>query len=332
MDRIRFGAIDIGSNAIRLLIMSVSPERGNESFNKELMLRVPIRLGLESFESGKISEKKKKNLIKVMKAFKHLLSVFEVDEYRACATAAMREAKNRKEITKCIKEETGLKIEVIDGQEEAIIIYDSHFLYNLNDQQNYLFVDVGGGSTEISLISNGELIQSTSYQIGTVRSLLNKVEDSEHDRLHSDMELLKSMYEIKNIIASGGNIIKLNTLANIRKDRNLNINNLETINNKLKELSVEERIETYKLKADRADVITIAGDIYLDVAKSINAKSFIVPRTGLIDGIIHLQFEKWKSKKNKKDSKKSNIDQQIEDDNTQEMSSENTSPEIENNL
>lgn len=235
-----------------------------------------------------------------MKAFRHLMKVYDVINYRACATAAMRESKNAKEVVKLIKEETDLKIEIIDGQEEALIIHDSHFLYNLNDQHNYLFVDVGGGSTEVSLISNGELVQSFSYKIGTVRMLLNKVNNEEYERLRVDLQNLKQEYQVSDIIGSGGNIIKLNTLSQVRKGRKLSLSVLEDLNNKLKSLSVEERIELYQMKADRADVITFAADIYIEVAKTIGAKYYIVPKTGLIDGIIHLLFENWMSKKKNK--------------------------------
>lgn len=300
MNSIKFAAIDIGSNAVRLLIMSISPEDTTETFTKELMIRVPLRLGQESFMSGKIDDKKAKQLVRLMKAFKHLLKVYDVTDYRVCATAAMREAKNAKEIVKEIKNETDLKIEVIDGHEEALIIYESHFYYNLNENQNYVFVDVGGGSTEISLIANGELIESKSYNIGTVRLLNNKVKDEEYDKMHADLSDLKEQYVITDIIGSGGNIIKLNALAKLRKDRKLSVTALENLNETLKQHSVDELMEIYKLKADRADIITYAAEIYLDVAKSVGAKSFIVPKIGLIDGIVHLLYAKWRSKKKNK--------------------------------
>ena len=297
MTSIKFAAIDIGSNAVRLLIMSISPEDATETFTKELMIRVPLRLGQESFMSGKIADKKAKQLIRLMKAFKHLLKVYDVTDYRVCATAAMREAKNAKEIVKEIKNETDLKIEIIDGNEEALIIYESHFYYNLNDNQNYVFVDVGGGSTEISLIENGELIESKSYNIGTVRLLNNKVKDEEYDKMRTDLSELKEQYVITDIIGSGGNIIKLNALAKLRKDRKLSVTALENLNETLKQHSVDELMEIYKLKSDRADIITYAADIYLDVAKSIGARNFIVPKIGLIDGIVHLLYANWRSKK-----------------------------------
>ncbi|MBV5281673.1 MAG: Ppx/GppA family phosphatase [Paludibacter sp.] len=313
MNSIKFAAIDIGSNAVRLLIMSISPEDITETFSKELMIRVPLRLGQESFMSGKIDDKKAKQLVRLMKAFKHLLKVYDVTDYRVCATAAMREAKNAKEIVKEIKNETDLKIEVIDGHEEALIIYESHFYYNLNENQNYIFVDVGGGSTEISLIANGELMESNSYNIGTVRLLNNKVKSDEYDKMHTDLAELKEQYVITDIIGSGGNIIKLNALAKLRKDRKLSVTVLETLNETLKQHSVDELIEIYKLKPDRADVITHAADIYLDVAKSVGAKSFIVPKIGLIDGIVHLLYAKWRSKKKNKINDMATEDTPVDD-------------------
>ncbi len=299
MERIKFAAIDIGSNAVRLLIMSISLD-GEEVFNKELMIRVPLRLGQQAFVDGKINDEKRKQLIRTMKAFRHLMKVFEVESFRACATAAMREAKNSKEIVKEIAKETEINIDIIDGHEEALMIYESHFLYNLNDQHNYAFIDVGGGSTEVSVISNGALVFSNSYKIGTVRLLFDKVEDEEYVKLHNDMVELKEQYLINDVIASGGNIIKLNTLAKTPKGRKLSITALNKINEQLKALNVDERIKTYGLKQDRADVITNAGDVYLNVAQLLDAKGFIVPKIGLIDGLIHLQYTKWKSKKRNK--------------------------------
>ncbi len=296
MNNLQFAAIDIGSNAVRLLIMGINPESAEASFDKTLMIRVPLRLGQEAFVDGKINDSKAKNLIRLMKAFKHLLKVYDVTDYRVCATAAMREAKNAKELVKEIKKETDLKVEIIDGHEEAMIIYESHFYYNLNEHQNYVFADVGGGSTEISLLVNGELVQSKSYKIGTIRLLNDKVESVEYDNLHRDLQELKEQYQINDIIASGGNIIKLNALAKTRSGRKFPLQALETITDELKQYNVEELIEKYKLKPDRADVIIPAAHTYIDVAKSVGAKSFIVPKIGLIDGIIHLLYVKWKEK------------------------------------
>jgi len=294
MSSIQFAAIDIGSNAVRLLIKSIEPGDSTETFTKVLMVRVPLRLGQESFVTGKISNEKAKQLVRLMKAFKQLIKIYDITDYRACATAAMRDAKNAKELVKEISKETNIKIEIISGQEEAAIIYESHFADSLNKDLNYIYVDVGGGSTEISVITKGELIESKSYDIGTVRLLNNKVKSEEYERLNTDLSELKVLYKFNDIIGSGGNIIKLNTLAKVRKNNKLSILKLEELNTKLKALTVDERRATFKLKPDRADVITLAADIYTEVAKSVGAGSIIVPTIGLSDGIIHILYMKWK--------------------------------------
>ena len=296
MSSIQFAAIDIGSNAVRLLIKSIEPGDSTETFTKVLMVRVPLRLGQESFVTGKISNDKAKQLVRLMKAFKQLIKIYDITDYRACATAAMRDAKNAKELVKEISKETNIKIEIISGQEEAAIIYESHFADSLNKELNYIYVDVGGGSTEISVITKGELIESKSYDIGTVRLLNNKVKNEEYERLNTDLSELKVLYKFNDIIGSGGNIIKLNTLAKVRKNNKLSIVKLEELNTKLKALTVDERKATFKLKPDRADVITLAADIYTDVAKGVGAGSIIVPTIGLSDGIIHMLYMKWKDK------------------------------------
>jgi len=296
MNSINFAAIDIGSNAIRLLIKSIVPGDPSDSFTKVLMVRVPLRLGQESFLTGKINGEKEKQLIRLMKAFKHLMKVYNITDYRACATAAMREAKNSTALVREIRKETDIKVEVINGQEEASIIYESHFGDNLNKDQNYIFVDVGGGSTEISLMVNGELSESKSYDIGTVRLLNDKVKNVEYERLNYDLAGIKEQYKINDIIGSGGNIIKLNSLAKTRKNNKLSLQKLEELNDTLKQFSVDELITNYKMKPDRADVITFAGDIYIAVAKGVGAAHIIVPTIGLADGIVHMLYVKWKEK------------------------------------
>jgi exopolyphosphatase/guanosine-5'-triphosphate,3'-diphosphate pyrophosphatase len=296
MNSIQFAAIDIGSNAVRLLIKSVVPSDSAEAFTKVLMVRVPLRLGQESFVSGKISDEKAKQLLRLMKAFKQLIKIYDITDYRACATAAMRDAKNAKELVKEIRKETDIKIEVIAGQEEASIIYESHFADSLNKDLNYIYVDVGGGSTEISVITKGELLESKSYDIGTVRLLNNKVQTEEYDKLTADLSELKVLYKFNDIIGSGGNIIKLNSLAKVRKNNKLSVVKLDELNTQLKALTVDERITNYKLKPDRADVITLAADIYTEVAKGVGAAHIIVPTIGLADGIIQMLYVKWKDK------------------------------------
>ena len=303
MNSIHFAAIDIGSNAVRLLIKSVVPGDPSDSFAKVMMVRVPLRLGQESFVSGKISKDKAKQLVRLMTAFKQLMKIYDVTDYRACATAAMREAKNSKDLIKDIREETNIKVEIINGQEEAAIIYESHFADSLNIELNYIYVDVGGGSTEISLMVNGELSESKSYDIGTVRLLNNKVNSDEYIKLNNDLAELKEIYKINDIIGSGGNIIKLNSLAKVRKNNKLSLQNLELLNETLKKYTVDELITNYKMKPDRADVITLAADIYITVAKGVGASHIIVPTIGLTDGIIHMLYGKWKAKNKAKEPK-----------------------------
>jgi len=296
MKSINFAAIDIGSNAVRLLIKSIVPGDPSDTFTKVLMVRVPLRLGQEAFVTGKISADKEKQLIRLMKAFKHLIKIYGIADYRACATAAMREAKNSNALVKEIRKETDLKIEVINGQEEASIIYESHFADHLNKDLNYIYVDVGGGSTELSVMVNGDLFESKSYDIGTVRMLNDKVKDVEYDRLNYDLAELKEVYKVTDIIGSGGNILKLNTLAKVRKNNKLSVQKLEELNDTLKQFTMDELITNYKMKPDRADVITHAGDIYITVAKGVGASHIIVPTIGLADGIIHMLYVKWKEK------------------------------------
>jgi exopolyphosphatase / guanosine-5'-triphosphate,3'-diphosphate pyrophosphatase len=296
MKSINFAAIDIGSNAVRLLIKSIVPGDPSDTFTKVLMVRVPLRLGQEAFVTGKISADKEKQLIRLMKAFKHLIKIYGIEDYRACATAAMREAKNSNALVKEIKKETDLKIEIINGQEEASIIYESHFADHLNKDLNYIYMDVGGGSTELSLMVNGEYFESKSYDIGTVRLLNDMVKPVEFERLNYDLAELKEQYKINDIIGSGGNILKLNTLAKVRKNNKLSVQKLEELNNTLKQFTMDELITNYKMKPDRADVITFAGDIYLAVAKGVGASHIIVPTIGLADGIIHMLYVKWKEK------------------------------------
>jgi len=296
MKSINFAAIDIGSNAVRLLIKSIVPGDPSDTFTKVLMVRVPLRLGQEAFVTGKISTDKEKQLIRLMKAFKHLIKIYGITDYRACATAAMREAKNSNALVKEIRKETDLKIEIINGQEEASIIYESHFADHLNKDLNYIYMDVGGGSTELSLMVNGEYLESRSYDIGTVRLLNDMVKPVEFERLNYDLAELKEQYKINDIIGSGGNILKLNTLAKVRKNNKLSVQKLEELNDTLKQFTMDELITNYKMKPDRADVITFAGDIYLTVAKGVGASHIIVPTIGLADGIIHMLYVKWKEK------------------------------------
>ncbi len=283
-----YAAIDIGSNAVRLLIKEIKEEQGNAHFSKVLMLRVPLRLGFDVFDIGKISEKKEKNMIRLMKAFRHLMKIYDVKHCRACATSAMRDAKNGMDIIKQIEKKTGVHIDIIDGQEEAKIIYNNHVEHMEDQKGNYMYVDVGGGSTEINLLSEGQLVCSRSYNIGTVRMLNNAVKDSEWERLKNDLAELAKSYPQTNIIGSGGNINKLYRLADKKnkKKMTMQVSVLQELHTRLKALSLEERMEQFGMKPDRADVIIPAGEIFLTIASIIGASYIHVPVIGLSDGII----------------------------------------------
>lgn len=286
---VHYAAIDIGSNAVRLLIKQVEEDtEGKTNFRKGMLLRVPLRLGFDVFAMGKISEEKEKNLMRLMKIFRHMMKIYDVEAFRACATSAMRDAQNGKDIIKRIKKKTGIEIEIIDGQEEAKTIYNNHNEYMEDRNGNYMYVDVGGGSTEINLLSQGTLVCSRSYNIGTVRILNQAVADAEWERLKNDMQELAASYEKTNIIGSGGNINKLYKLADKKDKRKqrITVDTLKKLHEELKALSVEERMEKYQLKPDRADVIVPAGDIFLNIAEWIHATHIYVPVIGLADGII----------------------------------------------
>ena len=283
-----YAAIDIGSNAVRLLIKHLDEDEPEVKFSKVLLLRVPMRLGFDVFAMGELSPKKQKNMIRLMKSFRHLMKIYDVADYRACATSAMRDAKNGMELIKRIRKETGINIEIIDGQEEAKMIYNNHIECMEDRNGNYMYVDVGGGSTEINLLSQGELVCSRSYNIGTVRILNNAVKETEWERLKKDMQELAISYPGTNIIGSGGNINKLYRLAEKKdkKKQRITVEVLHKLHESLNKLSVEERMEKYQLKPDRADVIVPAGNIFLTIADIIHATHIYVPVIGLADGII----------------------------------------------
>lgn len=283
-----FAAIDIGSNAVRLLIKQLKERDGQPVFAKVLLLRVPLRLGFDVFAGEKISEQKEKNMIRLMKSYAQLIKIYKVKHYRACATSAMRDALNGRDIIKAIRKKTGIDIEIIDGQEEAQMVYNNHIEYMEDRQGNYMYVDVGGGSTEINMLAQGELVCSRSYNIGTVRILSNAVKESEWERLKQDMAALAQSYPGTNIIGSGGNINKLYRLAEKKDKKQLRITvpTLRALHEDLKSLSVDERMEKYSLKADRADVIVPAGEIFLTIANIIGAEYIYVPVIGVADGII----------------------------------------------
>lgn len=291
-----YAAIDIGSNAVRLLIKKVQDNENlvNKRLSKVMLLRVPLRLGFDVFSLGEVSDTKALKLRRLMKAFRQLMKIYEVTDYRACATSAMRDAKNGKLVIKRILKDTGINIEVIDGQEEARMIYNNHVECLEDRTGNYIYVDVGGGSTEINLLTNGELVQSLSYDIGTVRMLSNAVKEESWERMKGDLNRLMVDYQNINIIGSGGNINKLYRLADKKDKKNLRlpVPSLQALYDALKPLVPEQRMEEFSLKADRADVIVPAAEIFLTIAGIVKAEYVHVPVIGLADGIIDSLYAK----------------------------------------
>ena len=295
MGKVNYAAIDIGSNAVRLLIKSIDREAVQEKkIKKVMMLRVPLRLGFDVFSIGELSEKKADKLRRLMKAFRQLMQIYDVDDYRACATSAMRDARNGRTIIKKIEKDTGIRIEIIDGQEEARMIYNNHIECMEDRLGNYMYVDVGGGSTEINLLTNGELVWSVSYNIGTVRMLSNAVKEGTWQQMEEELMKVTEGVAAINIIGSGGNINKLFRLAD-KKDKKLQrlpVSSLQTVYDVLKPLTPEERVEAFSLKQDRADVIVPAAEIFLKIAEVVHAEYIYVPVIGLSDGIIDNLYAK----------------------------------------
>ena len=295
MGKVNYAAIDIGSNAVRLLIKSIDREAVQEKkIKKVMMLRVPLRLGFDVFSIGELSEKKADKLRRLMKAFRQLMKIYDVDDYRACATSAMRDARNGRTIIKKIEKDTGIRIEIIDGQEEARMIYNNHIECMEDRLGNYRYVDVGGGSTEINLLTNGELVWSVSYNIGTVRMLSNAVKEGTWQQMEEELMKVTEGVAAINIIGSGGNINKLFRLAD-KKDKKLQrlpVSSLQTVYDVLKPLTPEERVEAFSLKQDRADVIVPAAEIFLKIAEVVHAEYIYVPVIGLSDGIIDNLYAK----------------------------------------
>lgn len=285
-----FAAIDIGSNAARLLIKEADSKsrRDKPVLKKLLLVRVPLRLGFDVFSKGRVSDKKAENLLRLMKAYRQLMRIYGVDRMRACATSAMRDAENGPALQKLIEKETGIKIEIITGEEEARIVVANHLERAGESTGNYLYVDVGGGSTEVNLLSEGKLLRTFSFNIGTVRILSDKVKPSEWERLNREIGELAGKYGPMTIIGSGGNINRIYRMT-ADKDpatQSIPVSALSRLYHLLAPLSVEQREEIYGLKPDRADVIVPAASIFLAVASLCGAERIIVPVIGVADGII----------------------------------------------
>ena len=283
----KYAAIDIGTNAARLLIGEVCSNNGFSYVKKISYTRFPLRLGEEVFEDGIISEKKAEKFIDTIKAFKLLAKVYEVKALRACATSAMREAKNGEQVRKKIKKATDVEIEVISGDEEAGLIFGTFFLLDFDKDVSFIVIDVGGGSTEVSVFENGERIAAKSFEIGTIRLLKNKVKPTIWKDIHQWIEQHVDLDSIHNIFATGGNINKVHKILGASYMEAISLKKVSKLRDTLEELSIEERIDKYQLKADRADVIVPAMNIYIYIMEELKCSQMIVPKIGLSDGMIY---------------------------------------------
>lgn len=291
---LRFASVDIGSNAIRLLLCNVYEGGEEPLFKKAELMRFPLRLGEDAFLLGYITEDTINRLVKIMQAFRLLIESYDAIGFRVCATSAMREASNRKEVIDRVKKDAGITIEVIEGRLEAEIIYSNHIAEHLEADSNYLYIDVGGGSTELTLFSRGTMISSASYNIGTIRML--------HDKVSKDMwrefkVQVKQISEGNNplvAIGSGGNINKIFKIANRKENQYLSFVKLKECYDYVSGFSYDDRIRILKLNPDRADVIIPAFRIFIAILKSAGIDRIMVPQVGLSDGIIHLLYEEFK--------------------------------------
>ncbi|MBI5858766.1 MAG: exopolyphosphatase [Sphingobacteriales bacterium] len=293
----RLAAIDIGSNAARLLITDViaGPQAVPE-FIKVVLVRVPLRLGFDVFDKGEISTAKAEKIIKTIKAYKLLLDVYDVKHLKACATSAMRDAANANEIIKKVKAETGIEIRIISGQEEASFIYENHIAENMTDAESYLYIDVGGGSTELTFFSDGKLVSKESFNIGTIRLLKNQVTEAAWDEMKEFINKKTKGYHHITAIGSGGNINKIFSLSNRKEGKPLTLDLLRDYYKEFSTMSLAQRISMYKLREDRADVIVPALLIYINVMRWADAQEIFVPKIGLADGLIHTLYEEVKLK------------------------------------
>ena len=283
----KYAAIDIGSNAMRLLVSNIIEEEGKETqFSKSALVRVPIRLGQDAFTVGEISEENIERMVDAMKAFKLLMKVHKVEKYMACATSAMREAYNGKEVVEIVKKKSDIKIEIIDGKKEAAIIATTDLHYLLKNDQAYLYVDVGGGSTEFSLFSNGKMIASKSFKAGTVRLLNEVVSEIVWQEIEKWIKTNTMDYEQITLIGSGGNINKIFKMSGKQQDKPLSYIYMNSQYAFLNSLTYEKRISELGLNPDRADVIIPAIRVYLNAMKWSGAQNIYVPKIGLADGII----------------------------------------------
>ncbi len=291
----KLAAIDIGSNAARLLITEVINDNGKPQFNKLNLIRVPLRLGFDVFEKGEISKQKRGMILQTMKAFGHLIKAYDVQHIKACATSAMRDASNSEDIIRKVKLEAGIEINIISGDDEAAFIYENHIAENLDKLHSYLYIDVGGGSTELTFFADGKLKYKESFNIGTIRLLKGQVTEDTWNEMKDHLKQNTKSNLPMIAIGSGGNINKVFSLSKKKEGKPLHIDLLKDYYKEFSAVGLEQRIQLYKLREDRADVIVPALQIYINVMRWADMSEIYVPKIGLADGLIQSLYEEVKN-------------------------------------
>ncbi len=298
MKLLKFAAIDIGSNAVRLLFMNVIEDNSDVYFKKSSLVRVPVRLGDDAFyNGGVIGAAKIEKLMHTMTAFMHLMTVHDVVSFRACATSAMREAANSAHVVSYIKDKTGVEINVIDGQQEAELIYANRIVEMIKKEGAYLYVDVGGGSTEVTLFSKMKVVATGSFNLGTIRFIKGEDTSREKKRLREFVKGLSARYRPVELIGSGGNINKVFKLSGKKEGVPLTLKNLRDIYEFIDSFTIDERIRDLGFNPDRADVIIPATNVFLKIMKWTGAKRILVPKIGVSDGIVHHLYNSYRAGK-----------------------------------
>jgi exopolyphosphatase/guanosine-5'-triphosphate,3'-diphosphate pyrophosphatase len=288
----KFATIDIGSNAARLLISDVFPESEQVDIRKLSLIRVPLRLGFDVFSYQRISGPKAHDLRQAMRGYAHLIEAFHVTDTKACATAALRTATNGVALVEQIRMESGLALEIIDGQQEARIIYAAHLAQHAPSRRKFLYIDVGGGSTELTLFANNNFLESESFEVGTIRILENSVEQDEWIRMAGWLKRIAAPHKGLEAIGTGGNINKLSKMASAKAGEAIGADFIRRQRELIGEMNLHDRIHRLGLRSDRADVIVPACDIFLFILHHVRLKRITVPRIGLVDGLSYLLYEK----------------------------------------
>lgn len=293
-------AIDIGSNAARLLINDVKETNGKPEFTKLNLLRIPLRLGFDVFSHGEIGPVRKQMVIKTMIIFRELMEIYNVEHYRACATSAMRDAKNGQEIIDIVKEQADINIEIISGDEEATLIYENHVAEGLDKDFAYLYIDVGGGSTELTFYENNQMQYEHSFDIGTIRLLNGLVPPSSWDTMKDEIKTKIKTKKTLVAIGSGGNINKIFTMSKTKEGKPMSVSVIKKYLKDMQNQTVEERMHQYDIREDRADVIVPALQIFSNVMSWADIKQIFVPKISVADGLIHSIYEQVQAREKKK--------------------------------